>query len=315
MNAEVFDTDVAPAAACFADAPRFTIRAVEDYRWLGDFGEAIVRALGLDPAAIAAEAHDDLPLVMAANALGLRFAHIVEEPAYRVAKDKAARDHRLGRATMHLSRQWRFPLQERGIFAAETGKPAIIVPVGNAETLVRNGTCVVEVRSSRTLSLLELGEAFEDNIADLVAIPLDGSRPLSLTGYTAAIGDFTGNVLTVYGSGKAWLDAHFARLRGLCADTPSHLAAQIHEAELFALPSGVLLVEPRAFEWRVCRFDCAVPRGVGEIVCPDSAALAQWLAAELKKPDVARDVPRVSGPDARARASSEAVAHSKRAAA
>lgn len=288
------------------DAPRYTMRAVEDYRWLGDFGPEAVKACGLDPAALDDDSdHADVPLVLAANSLGLRYAHIVEEPAFRVAVDKAARDQNLGRPTMHLSRQWRFPLQERGMFAAETGKPALILPVCNSETVLRNLNGEARCATSATLSLLQLGASFEENIADLIALPLDGGRALSLTGYTVAVGNFAADHegrLGIFARGRKWLDAHFAGLRALTGGINPQAAIAEHEDAIFAAPASVLLVEPRAFEWRVCRHDCAIALDVSDILCPDSRSLAQFIAAEMKRPDVVRAMPIVHGPAEKARA-------------
>jgi hypothetical protein len=271
-------------------------RAVEEWLALDNAfaTDDVARAFELDLRE--GEASADWPKWLALFDLGLRVASIVREPAFTVDPKKAARDAELGRPTMHLAQQWRHPLPASKFFAAEKGVRALMLPV-----MADSGKVALP------LSLSQMGEdTFCEHIADLVAIPLDGGRPLSLTGFTACVGAFEPDAagrMTFYGGGKTWLDAHLADIAERCADMPGDI-----DERLMGAPFGILMVEPRAFEWRVSRFDCALPYRTTEIACPDSRTLAQWIAAELRKKEKPRAVPTVRGPAAR---SSEAVAHAQ----
>jgi hypothetical protein len=59
---------------------------------------------------------------------------------------------------------------------------------------------------------------------------------------------------------------------------------------------GALLVEHRAFEWRVCRHDCSLPKEVSEILCPDSRKFAEHLDGLLRAKERVRPIPTVRGP-------------------
>src|SRR5581483_10302001 len=102
-------------------------------------------------------------------------ASIVREP--RDAPRKLhARDWDEDREIVDLAPRWRHAISGPG---GERGKAAIVVPVSSAAI---SGP-------AETLSLSRLGEGeFAARLGDLIAIPLDGSRPLSFTGYTTAVG-------------------------------------------------------------------------------------------------------------------------------
>ena len=228
---------------------------------------------------------DDMAAWLALIDLGICFTHIVREPRCTIKLEKAARDAE--RDTMQLAPQWRYPVSDPSLgVSAEAGTPALILPVGSGE------------RYGEVLSLSAQGEEdFAAAVADLVALPCDGGRPLSLTGYTLAVGsmqaDPKGQVV-VYGSGRAWLDTHLAVARTIAADTPSHLVERLHLP--FPAPDCTLLVEPKALEWRVTQWRCVIPSAAKTIVCPDSRALAQLIDRAMRKRPRVRTLPTVCGP-------------------
>jgi hypothetical protein len=230
---------------------------------------------------------DNMAAWLALIDFGICFANIVREPRLKVKPEKAARDAMLGRDTTHLAPQWRYPISDPSLgVSAEAGIPALILPVGSGE------------QYGEVLSLSAMGdEDFAATVADLVAIPLDGSRPLSMTGYTVAVGsmraDYKGR-LVVYGSGRAWLDAYLFVARTIAADTPSHLVERLHVP--FPEPDFTLLVEPKALEWRVTQWRCVIPTAANRIVCPDSRSLAQLIDTEMRKKVRVRTLPTVCGP-------------------
>jgi|GEM_PF-4788149 hypothetical protein len=228
---------------------------------------------------------DDIAAWLALIDLGICFATIVREPRCAVKPEKAARDAE--RDTMELALQWRYPVSDPSLgISAEAGTPALILPVANGE------------RYGEVLSLSALGEEdFAAAVADLVALPCDGGRPLSLTGYTLAVGSMQVDPkgrLVVYGSGRAWLDAHLAVARTIAADTPSHLVERLHLP--FPAPDSTLLVEPKALEWRVTQWRCVIPLAAKTIVCPDSRALALLIDRAMRKKQRVRRLPTVCGP-------------------
>ncbi len=227
--------------------------------------------------------------------LGITAGRVVREPSYRISAEKARRDAELGRQTMHQAPLWRHP-----IAGEERGEPVLILPVGR-------GDVPAYAPCSHTLSRysFEDEDDFLASIADLIAIPVDGSRPMSLTGHTIALAhpradghlplDGPGK-LTLYGSGKAWLEAAISNARTIAAETPPHLVEQIHAPFPPPTEMGALLIEPKAFEWRIARGDCAIPFEAKEIDCPDSRGLAQLIDAEMRKKDKPRTMPTVRGP-------------------
>ena len=280
---------------------RFTVQAVEEWRALEATAGDVIAAFNLDLGDD--DQSRDWPIALALFDLGLRMARVIREPAYRVDAKKAARDAELGRATMHMAQQWRHPQAACKFFAAEQGIPALILPV--AAPADGRGSSY-----AAALSLAREGEhAFAEQIADLVALPLDGGRPMSLTGFTAAGGGFEPDAqgrLTFYGSGKAWLDAHLAGVADLCVETPGHLVERLHMP--FRGPDGVLLLEPRAFEWRLTRYDCAIPYRAREIICADSRKLAELIDTEMRKREKPRPAPTVRGPRSLAQSNQERAA-------
>jgi hypothetical protein len=228
---------------------------------------------------------DEMAAWLALIDLGICFTTIVREPHLKVKPEKAARD--ADRDTMHLAPRWRYPISDTSLsVSAEAGIPALILPVGSGE------------KFGEVLSLSAMGdEDFAAAVADLAAIPLDGGRPLSMTGYTVAVGtmraDHKGR-LVVYGSGRAWLDACLAMARTIAADTPSHLVERLHLP--FPAPDFTLLVEPKALEWRVTQWRCVIPTAVNKIVCPDSRSLAQLIDTAMRKKVRVRTLPTVCGP-------------------
>lgn len=228
---------------------------------------------------------DDLAAWLALIDLGVCAARIVREPRWRINQDKAARDAGLDRHTMHLAPLWRHP-----ITGEETGSWALMLPVGGGD----------EPSTLSRIGLHAIGDAdFASRISDLVAIPVDGGRPLSLSGYTVAIGTFQAQGskrLTLYGSGMAWLKAFMGRVQALCAETPPHLIEQLHLPFHPPGDDGLLLLEPDAIEWRVCKANCVIPAHVDEIACPDSRGLAEMVDQAMRKKERPRAVPKVLGP-------------------
>lgn len=263
--------------------------------------------------------NDELPAILALRDLGLALGRVVAEPRQTVRAGHGERDADLGRdRTIHLAPQWRAPIVDDPMFPAEKGTPALILPVAHRQALPLGGgeeisgwtelhpaTGMGRIAGAfdGVMSYLRDGDAFAETIADLVAIPLGGGRPLSRSGYTVAVGRFepaASGTLTIFASGKAWLAAHLARVRTIAEDTPPHLVAETLMP--FAPPEGVLLIEPRAFEWRVCRYDCVLPETVTEIRCPDSPALAAFIDGAMRKKERVRTLPTVLGPAQKARA-------------
>lgn len=175
--------------------------------------------------------------------------------------------------------QWNFPL------APEKGEDAVIVPVGGTIEPV-------------CLSLLGFHEAHAkaemSEIADLIAIPLDGSPALSFTAASQNIGAFavSGGTLRLATSGLGWLRRHVARARKMAEEMPSHLIA---DRLPFPDRMETLLLDPAAFEWRMSRPDCAIPESVKRVVC-DTPKLAQFIAGETKKRERGRATPSILGP-------------------
>ncbi|HEY4112891.1 MAG TPA: hypothetical protein VGM17_02415 [Rhizomicrobium sp.] len=186
------------------------------------------------------------------------------------------------------SPRWREPISGH-----EDGAPALIVPVAA-------GSCGWIGGLGYTLSCWRLSDDdFFAGIADLIALPLDGGRPLSLLGHTVAVGflraDERGRMV-VHASGKVWLEAHMRRAIEATRDWPAHLVSAqcmpFDEPDKF----GILVLEPRALEWRVTRPDCAIPEEAREIVCPDSRKLAELIDTAMRRKERTRPLPVVRGP-------------------
>lgn len=255
----------------------YTMRAVEEYRSLRIHSAPVLAALAIDPAEDGAGA-----LLLALDDIGMRTASIIAEPRMKVQPDKAARDARLNRITMHMAPQWRQALASTRDFPEpERGLPAMIVPV--AAQFLGDGT-IGDRHGASGGALLSLHQGDgEGEIADLIAIPLERGRVLSLTGYTAAIGSFAPDAkgrLVVFGNGVAWLRAWLANIRRTTADTPEHLVRRLHMP--FAPPPGLLAVEPAAIDWCTASPTCHLPDTVSEILCADSPKLAAYIEARAK---------------------------------
>jgi hypothetical protein len=238
---------------------------------------ALCAALGLQ----SAEGGDQAVLAVA-NDLGLLFAHIDAVQPAAPRKPKPGEDE----AKPDLARQWQFA-------DPDTGVPAIIVPV--ASDPGRPAYDPGEV----TLSLERLGdEMFQDSIADLVALPLGGQPPLSLTGLSFAVGRFAvrerGEV-EIYGGGLSWLTAHLQRARDMETELPAHLvAAQLGQPEHF----NTLLIEPKAIEWRPSFAWCPLPRETKSVVVRDSLGLASFIGEAMRRKLKVPALPKVFGPKA-----------------
>jgi hypothetical protein len=255
--------------------------------------ETVARAFGLQWPFD--ETSHDIAAWLVLLDLGVTAGRIVREPSYRRSPEKARRDAELGRQTIHLAPLWRHP-----IVGEEQGYPALILPVSTMD-VTAYADC------SHTLSRSALSDDdFLAAIADHIAIPLDGSRPLSLTGHTISLAHPRGlgrlsadmhKRLVLYGGGKAWLSAAIESARAISADTPAHLIEQIHAPFPAPEENGALLIEPLAFEWRITRgASCAIPENANEIRCPDSRRLAQLIDTEMRKKEKPRPLPVVRGP-------------------
>ena len=136
----------------------------------------------------------------------------------------------------------------------------------------------------RTLSVRRNGpSAFFERMSDLVAIPMDGGRCVSLNGTAAAIGGFAPNEsgrVTLYASGRAWLTSHLARAKTLAEEMPAHLVPAALGAPEDA---ATLVIAPDALEWRPWRAMYALPKTAKEILCADSRGLAQLIDAAQRK--------------------------------
>jgi hypothetical protein len=217
--------------------------------------------------------------------LGLCETAVIAEPRYRPNTSKAARDALLDRPTIHLAPTWRLPDPD------ETGTQALILPV------------CVDGFHNRTLSLQRLREdVFAGAIADLVAIPLDGSRPLSMTGHTLAVGSFNvaSDKLRVQAGGANWIERHLTHVRQITADTPGHLVPRLHMP--FPAPDDIitLLVEPQGLEWRVTAPACVIPHAAREVMVLDSPKLAELIDTLMRRKERTRPLPVVRGPKAAA---------------
>lgn len=182
------------------------------------------------------------------------------------------------------SKQWSFPDRNT------EGEDAIVVPVGGhaapmAECLSLLGTHEL------------MREADADAIGDLIAIPLSDGKPLSFNGTTVAVGAFTANEgrVRIATNGLNWLKRHVVRARTFAEGWPPHLVAR-------KLPppdrSETLLLDESAFSWRLEHSAHPWPADTRKVICPDSAALAELIAAELKRRDKLPPAPQVLGPKA-----------------
>lgn len=187
-------------------------------------------------------------------------------------------------------KQWTFPASK------EEGTPAVIVPVGWCGVMHLTGltaSCLALLGAHELAREAELGE-----IGDLIAIPLEGTHPLSFNGTTAAIGSFKPNAagdLRLASDGLNWLKRHIGRARKAAAEMPAHLVART-----LAFPdhSETLLIDAKAFAWRLENPRYPIAAGTKQVKCPDSAELADLIATELKKREKLPPAPQVLGPKA-----------------
>jgi hypothetical protein len=166
----------------------------------------------------------------------------------------------------------------------EDGEPvieAVLVPVGVPDVLDR----VVPLPCSSTLRINPADAAAHcDSVADVIAIPVNGSPALSYSGYTAAIGTFAvrdGKCRLVC-SGLTFLRRYLDRV--LSGDD--------------ALPcvTDTLILDREAFEWRISENPAIVPRHDQQLACVDSTELAAWLVQAMRKRAPSRKPPEVLAP-------------------
>jgi hypothetical protein len=184
-----------------------------------------------------------------------------------------------------LARQWR--LADCG----ERSLPAIILPVST------DGARPFYDPGELTLSMAALGaKLFTDCICDLVAIPLDGTRPLSFTGQTLAVGRFAvreRGELRIFASGISWLREHLERARTLGAELPARLVAhQLDPPDHFS----TLLLQPSAIEWRPQIAWCPLPPETKQLVVVDSMGLAHLIDGLMRRKEKLPPMPTVMGP-------------------
>lgn len=209
---------------------------------------------------------------------------------------------------MRGATQWSFPTP------AETGEAALIVPVG--------GRCAPVAECLALLGTHELApERTAADIADLVAICVSDGKPLSFNGTTAALGAFAtrrvqvplidhdtglpvrdgaGEIvrvpetrLRIATNGIAWLTRHRDRARAMATDCRGLAVARVLE-----LPDRgeTLLLDRSAFCFRRENNACIIPVDTDAVACPDSAELAEFVAAELKARAKLPAAPQVLGP-------------------
>jgi len=240
---------------------------------------ALAEALKLDPFT----SSSDEAVLHVANDLGLVVTEIVPVPAEQPRRRQTG----LEEPAATLARQWQF---------AEQGAPgisALILPV--APDFGRGAFEPGQL----PLSMKRTGDRiFLDSICDLVAIPLDGGLPLSLTGMTMAVGRFAARErgeAEMFAGGLTWLQAHFERARRLETEYPAHLVAeQLETPEHFS----TLIIEPKALEWRPAMAWCCLDRGTKSVIVRDSLALAAFIDEAMRRKQKAPPLPKVFGPKA-----------------
>jgi hypothetical protein len=209
--------------------------------------------------------HADTAPLMMINSLGISLARIVAE-----------------------GKRWREAM------ADEEGAPAVILPVGNF------GPYVFEWSSAGCLLLA--GERDDRRvsapgaIADLIALPLAGGAALSVTGLTAAVGDFAPDdtgTLTLAASGLRFLKRHIARSYAQEMEWPAHLVARRLP---FPDQFETLMLDPAGFEWRMTESNCVIGENVKRIASPDSGELARYVDAAMRQREPVRKPPPVLAP-------------------
>jgi len=236
---------------------------------------------------------EDIPTALALMDLGVCSARVVREPREKGRTIKARHAWESDETVVDLAPRWRFADPN-----VETGESAIVLPVRSARMGEWNSSAFTPPGAAVTSSLARCGdESFAADVVDLIAIPLNGGRPLSATGLTTAVGawlpDERGS-LGIFASGLGWLNRHLGRARKIAEETPPHLVAKLYVP--FPDPEGVLMLEPRALEWRVTKTDCVVPPAARRVVCPDSRVLAELIDGLVRRRERARPLPVVCGP-------------------
>lgn len=225
----------------------------------------------------------DAAVLAAANDLGLAVTDIVRLPSIARAHARGGDDR-----APDLARQWNFAQ------ADDSGRvPAVILPVGIDMSLASYEP------GQATLSLEKMGDSlFIESICDLVALPLDGGLPLSITGLSLAVGRFQvrerGEV-EIYGGGMAWLLAHMARAREAELSTPAHLVpGLLEQPEHYC----TLVLEPQAIEWRPSMAWCPLRSNVRSVIVRDSAGLASFIHEAMRRKRKEPPLPKVYSPKA-----------------
>jgi hypothetical protein len=213
----------------------------------------------------------DLAQLAVANDLGAIAAMVVP-------LDSPARD---------AARQWRFA--DKG----ERGELAIVLPVAI------DASRPAYAPGQLCISIARLGDSlFLDSICDLVAVPVFGGVPLSMTGLTLAVGRFASGdrgEVELYATGMAWLRAHLQRAADLEAELPAHLVAQqLDPPDHYA----TLILEPKAIEWRPQIAWCAFGRDAKSLIVRDSLGMATLIDGLMRRKDKLPPMPNVFGPKA-----------------
>lgn len=227
-------------------------------------GNVAVMCAALDIAYPCFEEQEDCAPLMALNQIGLTAARIVKQGS-----------------------RWRFALPH----AQEESEGALLLPVGCCDALGGAETCLLLCgnHEHRAVDRLEW-------IADIVAIPLDGSRALSFTGMTAAVGRFQvsdNGDLALAASGLGFIKRHVRRARAATKDYAPHLVSRF-----LPLPDAceTLVLAPECFEWRLTEGACVVPESAKRVACVDSPALARFVDEAMKKRERVRKAPPVLAP-------------------
>src|SRR5262245_5609040 len=182
-------------------------------------------------------------------------------------------------------RQWREAVPGEG-------SEALVVPVGGPMTPMAD---CLSLLGAHDLA----NEATPDDIGDLVALPLDGSRAVSMNGTTAAVGRFAPNddgVISIATNGVAWLRQHVKRARDASRGAVTGMDHAIARSLVFPDRITTLLLDVRAFDWRNAPESWIARAGISKSICWDSKEVSDYIAGELKRKDQAPPVPSVRGP-------------------
>lgn len=181
--------------------------------------------------------------------------------------------------------RWRWRLYQHGQ-PVEAGTDAILLPV------TQSG-CIAQPF---------LGLDAWPEIADIVALPLNGTRARSYTGLTERIGMFAPDAVgcvALAANGMRWLRDYVAAARACGAECPAHLA----KTAIADLPppdlTTTLIVAPELIDWKaIASFSPAEKKftGVKRFVCGDSAGLARRIQDALAHKEKPKPLPDVIGP-------------------